>query len=677
MKIDFTPFLGEMPQFDPAQLPPNTATCAFNVMLDRGSLEPFHKPLVYKASTKTGTQNTVYRFGAVSGDPDSGWLLSWEEVCHVVPGPVSGNDQELTYWTGQDYPRYADNSIATGAGPLPANSYQLGVSAPEYGPFVELTERPPDDDREWDPEVWYEEPPVWWPRMEPVFWPDPLSSGYFKFLSRHDWPDKKPAGWPLNEPSWWPDNWPPTEPVWWPEGKDEYPLAAPYDWPEDKSPPEWWPKEWEWIYKDHWPTGEPEWWPPIWQIMYSTGSSDERDEVDRDYVITFTQQLGSLVMEGPPSSPSNMIKVNPDIAVKVSNLARPPSGNYPWHGRRLYRRIYSGGITQYGLVAELGLTDEVYIDSLHDAEVPGDLLVSQYHDPPPDGLHSLGVLSNGMMFGAHEKDCCVCEPYLPHAWNPFARYPFPHRVVGCGVADNNIVVVTQKNPYLLTGVQPTQMSSVELHLEQGCVSARSVTSGSFGCVYASPDGLVNISTRGSSVITEGLFTRDQWLALNPSSMICAVVEETVLCCYRKENGERGTLMLKPAVKQAGVWFTDQVFTAACRDGLLDSLIVYQEDVPGQFQLWDRGEALTYTWRSALRLLPKPLNFTAVRVEADSYSHLIFRLVIGGQVKAELTIQGRREYRLPGGYCDRRVQVEVESRDRIRLISIAEAPGELS
>ena len=680
VKIDFAPFLGELPQFDPSTLPTNNATRAFNVRFDRNALEPVKAPLDYRPSSRPKTQNTVYRFAPTVGDPLSGWLFSWEEVVHVIPGPVSGNDQELTYFTGLDVPRFLDNSVGTGDGvPLPRMSYVLGVPAPEFGPHVELVARPPEaDEREWDPEVWYGVPPVWWPKLEPVFWPDKGESGYFGYINAASWPEKRPEDWPATEPQWWPtDQWPPVEPEWFPKPNSDYPKEAPDDWPDEPDPPYWWPKKDKWQWKSSWPAAEPDWWPPVWDLLYTIGGSDARDEVDRDYVVTFTAQLGSLVMEGPPSDPSRMITVTPTNAVQVSNIPTVPSGNYPWHGRRLYRRIYSSGITKYALVAELGLDESLYVDSVYDAELPGDDLVSTYYDPPPEDLHSLNVLSNGLVFGASKNDVCLSEPYLPHAWNPFARYPFPHPVEGVGISDNNIVVVTQKNPYLLTGVMPSAMSSIELHLEQGCIARRSIASGAFGCCYASPDGLVVISGSGSGVVTEGLLTQAQWQALNPPSMITVVHEDTVIITYTKADGVKGTMLFNPQMKEAGVRFTKQTFTAAYRDALLDSVIIYDPDHEGRFSLWDRGEPMNYVWRSKLNILPKPLNFTAFRVEADSYDNTVFRLVIDGGERSEVQVLDSGEYRLPAGYTSRYVQVEVEGTDLVRKITIAEAPHELT
>ena len=172
-------------------------------------------------------------------------------------------------------------------------------------------------------------------------------------------------------------------------------------------------------------------------------------------------------------------------------------------------------------------------------------------------------------------------------------------------------------------------------------------------------------------------TPEQWQALNPSSMITVVHEDTIIITFTRLDDSKGTMLINPGMKEAGIRFTDQTFTAAYRDPLLDSVIIYDPANEGMFSLWDRGEPLRYVWRSRLTILPKPLNFTACRVVADSYEQLIFRLIIDDVVKSEVTILDDREYRLPSGYSNRYVQVEMEGLDLVRSISIAEFPFELT
>ena len=580
MKLTFSQLLGEIPKADSSLLSQQHSTYAYDVRLDRGTLRPFRQSQFYRVASKPGDQLSLYRFAAVPGDPESGWIFSWDTVVDVVRGPIADNVQDLTYWTGEEFPKYCDNSIATGVGVLPANWYKLGVPAPEFGPTGAMKALPVE-----------------------LFPLDPAE--------------------PVDPPP--------------PEESEE-----PVD-PEEPVP--------------------------------DYGVGDASTEVDRDYVVTFLQQLGELVMEGPPSDPSNVITVPSGAGVELQNIADPPSGPYPWSGKRLYRRIYSGGQTRLVLVTELVLGTTEYFDTIPDAELPGDWLASTNFYEPDETMHSLGVLSNGLMFGAKDNDICLSEPYLPHAWNPFYRYPVPHKIVGMGQADNQIVAVTEKNPYLLVGTSPGAMSSVELKIDQGCLSKRSIISGSFGCCYASPDGLIIISNNGSGLVTGDLMTRDQWQALNPRSIIGAYNEGMYIGTYQKNDESYGTFMFDPANKDAGIRQVSQRFTAAYHDGLMDSLLVYDPDQEAVC-LWDQGDDLMYSWISKANYFPIPVCMTAVRVEADSYHDLTLRLYTGIGMTYAVQVTSNQSFRLPGGYRDRLVQVEITGTDTVRMVCVAETPGEL-
>ena len=549
MNLIFPAFQAAIPRLDAALLPENAATIAENLNLERGTLHPLRDPKLYRQSSKTGDQLTLYRFAPVPGDPTSGWVFSWPFDVDCVKGPVTSNNQELTYWTGDSYPRFTDNSLAIGSGPLPAASYRLGIPDSNLAPQVEvIDDEPPPDDEE----------------------------------------------------------------------------------------------------------------------------IDQRLVEERDYVVTFTSQLGSLVMEGPPSNPSDIVSVSPYQSVQLTHLPQPPSGNYKWTGKNLYRRLASSGQTSFHLVAELAPDADDYHDQLATRDIPGDTMLSGSWYPPPEDMFGLSVLNNGLMFGASDNDICISEPYLPHAWNPANRYPLPHRIVGLGQADNNIVAITEKNPYILSGANPAAMSSTELTLNQGCLSKRSIVSGNFGCCYASPDGLVIISSGGSRLLTEQVFTREQWQALNPASMLGATHEDRVIMSYTN-GGNNGSFIIDPRQPENGVIFSSQYFTAAHKDGLLDSLLVF---VPqANIRLWDEGDPLSYTWKSRLHILPAPATFTAARVEADTYNDTTLSVYAAHRVFQQ-PITSRDPVRLPGGYSDRHFQVKVTGTDTVRRVILGESVSEL-
>ena len=550
MKIEYIAFQAAIPRFDPTLVPEENATEAHNLYLRSRNLQPLSAPKPYKSSSKPGDQLTLYRFAPVPGDPDSGFIFSWPKDVDVVKGPVSGNNQDLTYWTGDGPPQFTDNSIATGTGELPKASYQLGIPDTNLSPQAEVENKPG------------EKPP-------------------------------------------------------------------------DKI--------------------------------------DQRLIENRDYVVTFVSTLGSLSMEGPPSNASDIVAVSPHQQVKLTHIPNPPSGNYKWTGKKLYRRLNSGGNVTFALVAVLAVDATTFTDDKETKDIPGDALVSQTWYPPLPGMHSLKALSNGLMFGAIDNDICVSQPYLPHAWNPANRLPLPHRIVGLGLADNNIVAITERNPYMVQGVNPNAMTTTELKLSQGCLSKRSIVSGNFGCCYASPDGMVLISSGGSSLLTEQVFTRKQWLTYNPSSMLSATHDDQIIVSYTDTQNRQGSLIFRPGNMQQGVIFSDQYFTAAYQDGLLDSLMVY---TPGaNIGLWDKGNKLRYIWQSRLLILPVPGIFTACRVEADSYQD-IYVTILAGTHTYRKQVTSREPVRFPSGYEDHRIQVRIAGADTVRRVIIGESVSEL-
>lgn len=555
MKLDFSGFQAALPRLDSAVLPEQAASEAINVYNSQGNLQALCAPKPYRSVTKPGEQRTIYRFAPQPGQPDSGFLFSWPFVVDVAKGPVAGNNQELTYWTGDDYPRLTDNSLATGEGELPRNSYRLGIPDTNLAPHAEVQDKP------------------------------------------------KPTAEENTE--------------------DEEEI-------------------------------------------------DQRLIESRDYVVTFVSTLGSLSMEGPPSAPSGIVEVAPSQQVQLTQIPAPPSGNYKWTGKHLYRRLQSQTMTSFHLVAVLDPNTDTFLDNLDTNAIPGDALVSETWYPPPETMHSFTVLSNGLCFGANDNDICVSEAYLPHAWNPSNRYPLPHRIVGLGVADNNLVAITEQNPYLLIGSNASAMSTTELTLNQGCLSKTSIVSGNFGCCYASPDGLVRISSGGSSLLTESLFTRKQWRALNPASMISASHDDKLIISYQTET-KRGSFVLRPQQPDAGVIFTNVYFCAARHDALLDSLLVF---VPGTgLCQWNDGEPMPYCWQSKQFILPVPATFTACRVEADSYEDITIGFV-AKTLAFERPVRSRNPIRFPSGYADHWFQLQVTGTDTIRRIVVGESVSEL-
>jgi hypothetical protein len=94
-------------------------------------------------------------------------------------------------------------------------------------------------------------------------------------------------------------------------------------------------------------------------------------------------------------------------------------------------------------------------------------------------------------------------------------------IVGIANIDNTVVIGTKSFPYLAFGNDPAAYSMSKLEVPQACVAKRSFAYlVGIGVVFASPDGLIAIAGTGQvRNLTETVFTRHQWQALEPETII--------------------------------------------------------------------------------------------------------------------------------------------------------------
>ena len=401
------------------------------------------------------------------------------------------------------------------------------------------------------------------------------------------------------------------------------------------------------------------------------GGSDPVYQFERDYVVTQVCQLGSLLMESPPSLPSSVLTLSAGQTVEISGIGGVPTGNYNLHSKRLYRRRVANASGTYQLVAELAPGQDTFTDELPDTDIPGDQLGSQNWFPPPDSLHSLGALPNGLLFGADGNDILISEPYRVHAWNPFARYPCNYPIIGTGQAGNTIVALTAENPFVISGMNPTAMSATEMKIGQGCLSKRSIVSGPFGVAYASPDGIVVINGQSGGVVSDGLWSREQWRALNPSSIVASHLDNRYIFSYTKTNGDAGGYIFDPKRPDLGLIHFDTGFAAAYKDGLADGLFVFEG---GEIKRFEEGAPLAYQWQSKV-FTTRPRSFNCGRIEAESYDDLTFTLLRDGQEVMTQAITSDRGFRLPAGLGSR-WQIRLTGTDTVYRVTVADSMGEL-
>ena len=238
------------------------------------------------------------------------------------------------------------------------------------------------------------------------------------------------------------------------------------------------------------------------------------------YVYTFVNDLGE---ESAPSLPSATVLRPDGVAITVTTPTDTPSGTNPEYGittKRIYRAASGTTGSAFLFVAETPLAQADFIDNIPDTEL-GEVLESTDWDLPPSDLRGILALPNGVMAGFRRNQLCFSAQNRPHAWPVRFRINTDTDIVGIGNIDTTVVIGTESFPYVASGNDPAAYSMAKFEVPQACVSKRSIAYlTGIGVVFASPDGLIAVSGVGQvRNLTEGVFTRDQWQALNPSSIL--------------------------------------------------------------------------------------------------------------------------------------------------------------
>lgn len=374
---------------------------------------------------------------------------------------------------------------------------------------------------------------------------------------------------------------------------------------------------------------------PVSQPLVSQVTPGTGDEETVFFVHTFVNSWGE---EGASSPVSEPILRRSGATLEIQGLDAPPDGNWAITTRRIY-----GTIAGNGNDAEFFLLKEVPVGAASvtiGSEQADGILTSSTHLPPPEDLRGLTTLWNGTMAGISGKTVRFCETNLPYAWPAEFFLPFSETPVALAAWQQNLIVLTNGSPYLVTGSAPDAMSSQRLEIDQSCVSKRSVVEMGHGVCWASPDGLVYTGQFGTKMVTSGLLMTEDWRALRPETMHGAYFEGRYFCF-----GGARPFFIDP-VSPTGIYFLSDDAQAAFTDKLRDSLFLLSGPT---ITKWDAAEDfLLAEFLSKRFRAPKPCCMAVAQVVADSYP-VQFRLLADGQVRHTQSVMSPHPFRLPAGY----------------------------
>ena len=402
----------------------------------------------------------------------------------------------------------------------------------------------------------------------------------------------------------------------------------------------------------------------------------------------------------------------------------------PWNTAGMKRRLYRTAGTASGFQLVHDDVGTTYSDTLSDAAIMGDEIISEGWKPPPVGLRGLMVTAYGALAGFVGNEYRESEPYQGHAWPDSYAYRTSPDIVAVAPMGNATCIGTVGKPYVALGSDPGTKALVGIDMPYPCLSKRSMVSDGDGALYASNLGMVRVDQSGQAVVfTEKWFTQRKWDQKSPGSMVCAVGPSRLYVTY--QDGSRKSIMVfdttvgeltENAAESDDIYVDESTGAVYISDGNGISALVGGEYPEQQ------------TWRSKEFVLPKPANFGAAKVRfetaideatrdailaeiaaveaanAEIYatgklkgavnSHAVnIRKVNGSLLKTvpdlppannvtfTLFVDGAEKYtreatdiepfRLPSGYLGNRVSVQVSSACDIHGIEMAETMQELA
>ncbi|WP_086931612.1 hypothetical protein [Agarilytica rhodophyticola] len=349
-------------------------------------------------------------------------------------------------------------------------------------------------------------------------------------------------------------------------------------------------------------------------VIDSGGDPDDfSDDETRFYTMTYVTEYGEEGAAAEASNSATLRSPNDTVDITLPNLTTNTSNVV---AKRIYRT--SGSTGEFFFVAEVPLSTTTFIDNVPGDQL-GEVLATANFFPPPEFMTGLTLMANGIAAGYVGNQIAFSEPFQLHAYPPEYSRSTEYDIVGIAATRTSLVVGTEGNPYVFTGVSPDSMTEDRLPLQQACVSAQSMVAIGDIVIYASPDGLVGVSPGGARLITETILSKQAWAEFQPETIRAYHYEGKYIAFYGDVGGFVFDLRNNDFVR------LDFYASAGYSDTRTDTLYLV---VDGNLFAWDSAnETLNYVWRSKrfegsnrrelyLRVIADNLNLVNIKIWVD-------------------------------------------------------------
>jgi len=550
--VHLAAFRGTVPLASPRMIGDNFAQRADNCRLNSGRIEPIHTPEMVTANLNQTGAKTLYHYNQNGAHA----FLTWQTLVDVARSTTVNDQRGRIFFTGDGEPRMTTlpDGIVGFAGRLPHAWYVLGVVAPTEAPSIAAiggVEAPEDRAYRW----------TWVTQYDEESGPSPavVASG------------PRDASWDITFTEMFPAN-----------GGDVVGGA------------------------------------PVGGGVYALQIDSVAGLAVGEEVL-ITAVIGLAAVAGVHkitaiNTASNAIQFNlvGADAVTSATWARVAPHNRANIKRHIYRT--TGTDTTYRRVATIDGADTNYSDTAPSTALFIALETTET-EPPPKDLHSILAMPNGCLAGLSGNTLCLTHPYRPHSWPQAYRLNLPAQGVALGVSGNNVIVLTDSWPYMVTAGNPAAMSPTRMQTYAPCVAKAGVVDIGGALLYPSHDGMFAAAPSGVQNMTTGLFRRETWGKMFPESFVSAFHSGRYYARHANVAVDDSMMVLDLAepdsivdVKQA-----PSALLASPVDGelyLVKQEALYQWDKPA-------SRPLTMTWQSKLYGFPGgEANFAVAQIRGD-------------------------------------------------------------
>lgn len=290
------------------------------------------------------------------------------------------------------------------------------------------------------------------------------------------------------------------------------------------------------------------------------------------YTYFFQSFVDAYGYESPTSLPSKEVAYLDGDVVTIGEVQAPD-----WAvTRRIYKVITgteSERIQYINEEAKVNVTFPTHSFRLSDDDA-GEVM--PHIVSAPDDLTWMTNVPNGFYAGLRTgnlRKVCFSEIDRPYSWPPDYEYPIKDDAVGLAVAGNNVYVLTNGYPWVISGSAPESMSVSSLASPQACVSPYSVCVMNGSVFYASRDGvcMLNSDSLNAPVITAGHFSKKEWDALNPETCIMDSYDGALFAWFLLDSGVRQGYIIDIAEGVSAIRTHDEQAKAVLYDTQSDSL----------------------------------------------------------------------------------------------------------